>query len=222
MGLSSGMTMRMIDAAIGFFILRPRNRWIGLAACILAAGMIAAPRAQAQNLVLDPNFFQAFQFYQTTGLVQAINVPFGPTPPQQGGTNSAELIGPGGPGSPSTSATVTQSITTTPNSTYMVTFAITLDPNTVDGFTATFGDGTKMLTQSPSNGQGFDLFTFTGNSSARGTTTDLTFTVDSGAVVISELDVEAGPAPVTGGGLLSAGVAILGFAAQRRRRRLAA
>jgi hypothetical protein len=81
-----------------------------------------------------------------------------------------------------------------PFAAYTVTFAVSLDPQTQDSFGASFGDGSKMPAQSPSNGNGFDIFTFTGKSSSR-QITDLMFTIDSGAALISELDVEVAPAP---------------------------
>jgi hypothetical protein len=209
------MSIRIKRPGAGFLPHPSRFALVGL--CAFFFFLIAcAPHAQAQNLVQDPNFFQGFQFYATSGRVISQNVPFGPPPPTQGGPNSAEMIAPGAGGA--TAATITQTIATVPNTTYLVTFAVSLDPNTTDSFMASFGNGSKKLTQSPSNGKGFDIFTFTGKSSVEGTTTNLTFTTDLGATLISELDVQVAPAPVTGGGLLSVGAAIVGFAVQRRRR----
>lgn len=211
------MSICMKKPSVGFLTHWSRVASIGLAISLLIA---APPHAQAQNLVQDPNFFQGLQFYTTSGDVVSQNVPFGP-PSLNGGPNAAEMIGPGALDT-NTPATITQAISTTPNTTYIVTFAVSLDPNTTDSFIASFGDGSKSLTQSPSNGSGFDIFTFRGTSSVEGTLTNLTFTTDTGATLISELDVEVAPAPVTGGGLLSAGAAIVGLAVQRRRRKAAA
>ena len=197
---------------VGF---RHLSLWIGCAALALAA-FSAAPRyARAQNLVQNPDFFDGLTDYTTTAdseeNVFSTDFGGGPTNPT-GGTNAAE-------GDVSTSpAVISQSLTTTPNTLYLVTFAYAVDPDTNDSFTVAFGNQTRTFTTSTSNGSTpFDVISFTATSSSADST--LTFTGTEGAFAVSELDVEAGPAPVAGGGALYFGMIAAGLAGCHFRRR---
>jgi len=187
------------------------------AALVLGAFSAASRHAQAQNLVQNPNFFNGLTDYTTTAdsdeNVFASSFPGGPTNPAEGGTNAAE-----GDVSDTTPAVISQSLTTMPNTLYLVTFAYAVDPSSADSLTVTFGNQTKTFTTSISNGSTpFDVVSFTATSSSADST--LTFTGTEGAFAVSELDVEAGPAPVAGGGALSFALIAAGFAGRQFRRR---
>jgi hypothetical protein len=208
------------NAAVSLRIGRHLLATVVFATVIVFAGFAGPRQALAQNLVQDPNFFNGLADYQTTGEVVSLNVSFGPTPPNGGdGTNTAVLYGPGveGPnGVGDGPATVSQAIATVPNTVYLVTFSVNFDPDTTDALIASFGNGTFPLnpTVEPS---GLATYSFTGR--ATGTSTELAFATDDGADLITELEVEAGPAPVTGGGVLSFGAILAGLAIRRMRRR---
>jgi hypothetical protein len=184
-------------------------------ALVLGAFSAASRHAQAQNLVQNPNFFSGLTDYTTTAdtddNVFANTFGGGPTNPT-GGTNAAEGEFSGSP------AVISQSLTTTPNTLYLVTFAYAVDPGTDDSFTVTFGNQTRTYTTSTSDGSNpFDVVSFTATSSSPDST--LTFTGTEGAFAVSELDVEAGPVPVAGGGALSFGLIAAGLAGRQFCRR---
>jgi hypothetical protein len=193
-----------------------------LSLCFVSVALVlgafsALPRhAQAQNLVQNPNFFSGLTDYTTTAdsddNVFANTFAGGPTNPT-GGTNAAE-----GELSGTTAAVISQNLTTMPSTLYLVTFAYAVDPGLDDSFTVTFGNQTKTYTTSISNGlTPFDVVSFTATSSSADST--LTFTGTEGAFAVSELDVEAGPVPVAGGGALSFGLIAAGFVGRQFRGR---
>ncbi|HEX4507839.1 MAG TPA: hypothetical protein VH722_19085 [Alphaproteobacteria bacterium] len=188
----------------------------GFAIAVSCAGLAVPRPALAQNLVQDPNFFNGLADYQTVGDVQAFDLPYAPQPPggySDSNPNVAVLYGPGGGGD--VPAMVTQSIATVPNAVYLVTFAINFDPGITDSLLASFGTGSFSLNPTVEP-DGLATYSFTGKATA--TATDLTFTADSGAMLVTELDVEAGPAPVTGGGILSFACLLAGLAFRQMRR----
>jgi hypothetical protein len=190
-----------------------------IASAALAAGaLLTASFAQAQNLVQNPDFFDGLTGYATTAdsdqNVIARNFLGGPTSPTEDGNNSAEgfLSETGAP------SMISQSLTTTPGTIYLVTFAYAVEPGLTDSFTATFGNQTRTFTSSVSDGDTpFDIASFTARSTSAKTA--LTFTGTEGAFAVSDLDVEAGPAPVTGGGVLSFCLIAAGLAVRHFRRR---
>ena len=184
------------------------------------AGAFFAVPSHAQNLVQNPDFFNGLTDYTTTATsdqnVFATTFPGGPTNPD-GGTNAAEgmLSEAGAP------AVISQSLTTTPGAIYLVTFAYAVEPGTTDALTVTFGNQTRTLTSSTSDGNTpFDILSFT--ATATSPNTPLTFTGTEGAFAVSELDVEAAPAPVAGGGAVSFCLIAAGFAIRQFRRRASA
>jgi len=190
-----------------------------LVAAALTLGAFSATlrHAQAQNLVQNPNFFDGLTDYTTTAdsddNVFANTFSGGPTNPT-GGTNSVE----GAVSTPGVPAVISQSLTTTPDTIYLVTFAYAVEPDVTDSFTVTFGNQTKTYTSSTSDGETpFDVISFTATSTSANSA--LTFTGTEGAFAVSELDVEAGPAPVAGGGALSFCLIAAGFAVRHFRRR---
>ena len=207
--------MKRKNTAVSLGIDRLWRATAGLAIVILVAGFAGPRQALAQNLVQDPNFFNGLTDYQFTNQVSAVDVPFGPTPPEGSSTNAGVLYGPGA----STNGdigTLSQAIATVPNTVYMVTFSVNFDPGVSDTLLASFGAGTFSLTPT-SEPNSLATYTFTGR--ATGATTELTFTAEDGAYLVTELDVESGPAPVTGGGILSFGCVLAGLAIRHMRRR---
>jgi hypothetical protein len=185
----------------------------------LAVCLVAPPLAKAQNLVQNPDFFDGLTGYTTSaGMfdnVYANDFPGGPTNPTAGETNSAEGI----VSTAGDDATIAQSLATAPGTLYMVTFAYAIDPSTADSFTVSFGNAHHTYTTSTSDGSNpFEVVSFMARSGA-GRSTTLNFDGSEGGFAISELDVEAAPAPVAGGGIASAAAMLAGWAVRRRRGR---
>jgi hypothetical protein len=194
-------------------------KWGAVIAALFTAVLISPPRAEAQNLVQNPDFFNGLTGYTTSAdtfqNVNATDFPGGPTNPTAGGTNAAVGI----VSTAGDDATIAQSLTTAPNTLYMVTFAYAIDPSTADSFTVAFGNAHHTYTTSTSDGSNpFEVVTFMARSGT-GRSTTLTFDGSEGGFAVSELDVEAAPAPVCGGGIASASVMLAGWAVRRRRGR---
>jgi hypothetical protein len=192
---------------------------LGLITTVAVATLIVtySHQAHAQNLVQNPDFFNGLSGYATSGNVTAANFGGGPTT-TPGGTNVGEGDGPT-PGNATADAIINQTLTTTANTTYLVTFSYAVQPGITDSMTASFGNTSQTFTSSKCDGSTcLDKASFSATS-GKGTTTTLTFDGTEGAFLVSELDVQAGPAPVTGGGILSFGVVIAGLAARHMRRR---
>jgi hypothetical protein len=174
------------------------------AACTLtlAAAFGAAPGARAQNLVQDPNFANGFQNYTLSGTGGSTNGLFSDS--NGNSLQTAVLYAP---------ESLSQTITTTPGASYMISFLATFDPGI---YTYNFGSG--ILTLDGSTGCcTLRQFSFTGIAS--GKTTDLIFSASQGAEAFTSLDVEAAPAPLPGSGALSvmAALTALAFGAIRKR-----
>jgi hypothetical protein len=189
--------------------IRPITRFVGrryFIALGLALTLAVAPayRAQAQNLIENPNFANAFAGYTTTGEVFS-------EPAADYGLSAAVL---------EDGATVTQAVPTTPGETYLITFLAIYDPGV---YPTSFGTGsftnntpnTEVCCNFTQQGQ-YSSFSFTGT--ATSTTTDLTFSVTSGAEGITDLDVQSAPAPNPGSGgpSLLVGLLILATAVMRK------
>jgi hypothetical protein len=207
--------MKNKNAAVSLGVGRLWRAAVGFVIVIVFAAFAGPRQALAQNLVQDPNFFNGLTDYQFTGQVTAADVSFGPTPPEGSSTNAGVLYGPGASANGDI-GTLSQAIATVPNTVYMVTFSVNFDPGTPDTLLASFGTGTFSLTPT-AEPNSLAIYTFTGR--ATGTTTNLEFTAEDGAYLVTELDVESGPAPVTGGGILSFGAVLAGLAIRHMRRR---
>jgi hypothetical protein len=164
------------------------------AAVLLIAGLTAAPLvAHAQNLVQDPNFANGFNDYVDV-CCDVTTMP---------GPNGNEAVLPGG-------SNLSQLIPTTPESLYLISFMASFTgPGT---YTASFGDVT--FTENP-NQPG--MFSFSATATQGSTLLNFATTTDSNTEFLSNLDVEAAPAPVPGDGALSVCV-LLGVLAIRRLR----
>jgi hypothetical protein len=176
-----------------------------IAACTLtlAATFFAPPRADAQNLVQDPNFANQFRDYTLSGTGSSVISSFSDS--NGNSLQSAILFAP---------ESLSQTIQTTPGATYLISFLAVFDPGI---YTYNFGNG--VLTLDGSTGCCIlQQFSFTG--SASGKTTDLIFSASQGAEGFTSLDVESAPAPLPGSGAFSviAALTALAFGAARHRR----
>ena len=181
-------------------------RSTAIALALSAVGFLAAPSAQAQNLVQNPNFLNGLSGYQSLG------TPFNIQTTQNPNFNLAVLA----PGS-----ILTQSIQTNIGVNYLISF-YTSFANTAmfhDQLFASFGDG--GVTLDSQSGATAGLYSF--SATATDTTSTLRFGEGTGGVnLLTALDVEAAPAPVPGAGMLSAIAALAGLLGIGRRNRKSA
>jgi hypothetical protein len=197
-------TTRKLTMLGRYCLTRASLRAAALAVALGIAGWLgAAGSASAQNLVTNPNFDSGLDGYSANGFVGVYGY-YSPT----NALLCASSCG------YSTLATLTQSIVTTPGTSYMVSFLASFYPG---NYTASFGTGSFSHQGTSQDITTAFPFSFTGT--ATGTSTDLTFTSD-GAIALDNLDVESAPAPIPGGGGLSviAGLGGLGWLAVRRAR----
>ena len=180
--------------------MRQTVSYVGSLIFLLGLAGMAMP-AYAQNLVQNPNFANGLTGYTTTG---ATNVtPVGPT-------NVAFF--------PSAGDSISQSIATSPGTLYMVSFLAAFDPGIADTALASFGSGSLPFSFVAQGATGQTAsYSFTGT--ADGSTTAFSFVNQTGESYITNLDVEAAPAPVVGGGSASVlfGSGLLMLALIRRR-----
>ena len=204
--------------ALAFMIL-------GLAAFALA------PMSRAQNLVLNPGFEGSTDSGNGTATTTpdwTVSAGFGTdfvftdggTTANGGSANSgswyAEFAATSA--SDAQSATLSQTITTTPGQYYTVTFFLANFGGPHNTFLATFG-GQTLLSLTDASAFGYQQYTMVLR--ATSTQTKLAFTgeQDPASFGLDDVSVVAGPAPVMGGGLVSLGVAAAGFVTRRLRRR---
>lgn len=201
----------------------------GVIASIASFG--TAPRAYAQNLVQNPGFEASVDSGQGTADT---------TPDWMLGGGGGTLFstspageGPSGPNSGSwyaafsatsasqaTTSTLTQTITTTPNTTYVVSFFLANEGGPHNTFLATFG-GQTVLSLTDSNAFGYRQYSATIVATSRSSVLAFTGEQDPSAFGLDDVSVEAesAPAPVTGGGIASVCVLIAALYVQRVRRR---
>lgn len=186
-----------------------------MAALIILAG----PPAHAQNLVLNPGFEET----STDG---------GNTSPDWTLTASSDTTYVNGEGSAhigewavdfaatdaatATQGTLSQAITTVPSTYYTVSFYLANEGGPHNTFLATFG-GQTVLSLTDANAFGYTQYTATIRTTSARSVLAFTAQQDPADFLLDDVLVEAGPAPVTGGGLLSIGIVLAGFAARRMR-----
>ena len=182
-----------------------------------------APMARAQNLVQDGGFEAATG--SGTDSAWTLSPGFGTVyqngPSEFGGAPAAgswyaEFHATSA--SNAQSGTLSQMIATTPGQYYTVTFLLANYGGPHNTFLATFGGQTVYsLTDSTS----FGYTRVTAVILATSTQSRLAFTAeqDPAAFGLDEVEVDAGPAPAIGGGLVSFGFAAAGFVTRRLRRR---
>jgi hypothetical protein len=118
------------------------------------------------------------------------------------------------------SGTLSQAIGTTAGSYYTVSFYLANFGGPHDTFLATFGGQTVLsLTDAPAFG--YKQYTMVVKATSANSVLAFTGEQDPASFGLDDVSVEAGPAPVMGGGLVSLGVAAAGFVLRRLRRRSA-
>jgi hypothetical protein len=187
------------------------------------AALALAPMARAQNLVQDPGFENATDSNTAPGwtLSSGFGTDYVNGQSQSGGAPAtgswyAEFTATSA--SNAQSGTLSQMIATTPGQYYTVTFFLANFGAPHNTFLATFG-GQTLLSLTDASAFGYQQYTMVVR--ATSTQTKLAFTgeQDPSSFGLDDVDVEAGPAPVMGGGLVSLGVAVAGFVTRRLRRR---
>jgi hypothetical protein len=123
--------------------------------------------------------------------------------------------------SEATAGTLSQTIATVPGTTYLVTFFLMNTDGPHNTFLATFG-GQTVLSLTDANAFGYTQYS--ANITATSGSSVLAFSAeqDPGFYYLDDVSVEAGPAPVMGGGLVSFGVLLAGFDTRRARRKVMA
>jgi hypothetical protein len=187
----------MIHNATGDSVARAWLRRACLASLLIAAGLMAASdRAQAQNLVQDPNFTNGFNAY-TNVCCNVTTIP---------GDKGSIAVLPGG-------STLSQLIPTSADSLYLVSFFANFSgPGT---YIANFGNVTF---QEDATKPG--LFSFTATASGSSTALNFFTSGNSNTEFLSNLDVElqGAPAPVPGTGIVSFCAIFAALALHRVRR----
>jgi hypothetical protein len=198
-------------------------------AVLFAASLVSAHHARAQNLVQNPGFEDTLS---ETG--SATTTPGWTTGGGGGTAFSTSQANPDDPGPnsgiwyaefQSTSAnqagtsTLSQTITTVKNTDYVVTFFLANNGGPHDSFLATFG-GQTVLSLTDSEAFGYTRYTATIKATSTSMVLAFTGEQDPSVFGLDDVSVEAGPAPVTGGGIGSIIVVIAGLSLHRMRRKV--
>ena len=193
-------------------------RAIGLAAAV-AAGAMAAPQARAQNLVQNPGFESTPDTGGNTSPDWTLNASSDTTyvsgeDTAHTGVWAVEFAATDA--TAATQGTLSQTITTVPTTYYTVSFFLANEGGPHNTFLATFG-GQTVLSLTDANAFGYTQYTATVMVTSASSVLAFTAQQDPADFLLDDVSVEAGPAPVTGGGLLSIGVILAGLAARRMR-----
>jgi hypothetical protein len=213
-----------IDSATAWSVLR-------LSAVASIAFFGTEHQTHAQNLVLNPGF----EATVSSGNGTATQTPnwilgsgggtfFSTNPAGQGssGPNSGSwyAVFSATSANQATASTLSQTITTTPSTTYIVSFFLSNLGGPHDTFLATFG-GQTVLSLSDSAAFGYRRYTATITATSAQTVLAFTGEQDPAQFGLDDVSVvaEAAPAPVTGGGIASICVLVAALSIQRMRRR---
>jgi hypothetical protein len=112
--------------------------------------------------------------------------------------------------------TLSQAITTTPSTYYTVSFFLANEGGPHNTFLATFG-GQTVLSLTDAAAFSYRQFTATIRVTSGSSVLAFTGEQDPSDFLLDDVSVESGPLPVTGGGLLSFGIVLAGFAVRRMR-----
>jgi hypothetical protein len=194
-----------------------RLRAAGLAALVACA--MTAPEAWAQNLVQNPGFENTPNDGSNTSpgwtldAASATSFVSGETTANSGiwavdfaATDAAAA----------TQGTLSQAITTVPSTYYTVTFFLANEGGPHNTFLATFG-GQTVLSLTDANAFGYTQYTATVRATSATSVLAFTAQQDPADFLLDDISVQAGPLPAAGGGLISFGIAIAGFAVRRMR-----
>jgi hypothetical protein len=117
--------------------------------------------------------------------------------------------------------TLSQAITTTAGSTYLVTFFLMNSDGPHNTFLATFG-GQTVLSLTDSSAFGYTQYSYQVKATSSSSVLAFSAEQDPGYFYLDDISVEPAPAPVMGGGLVSLAVLLAGFSVRRARRPTAA
>src|SRR5271155_1039353 len=194
-----------------------RRSVLRLATAGLVACTVAYP-ALAQNLVQDPGF-ESTPTGGATSPDWSLDTSSGTTYVNGEGTANSgvwavEFAATGA--AAATQGTLSQTITTAPSTYYTVSFFLANEGGPHNTFLATFG-GQTVLSLTDANAFAYTPFTATIRATSASSVLAFTAQQDPADFLLDDVSVEAGPLPVTGGGLLSFGVVLAGFAVRRMR-----
>ena len=194
---------------------RPRAFGMALAA-ILACAL--GQSALAQNLVQNPGF-ESTPTGGATSPDWTLDTATGTTYVSGEGTANTgvwavEFAAAGA--TAATQGTLSQTITTAPSTYYTVTFFLANEGGPHNTFLATFG-GQTVLSLTDAAAFGYRQFTATVRVTSGSSVLAFTGEQDPSDFLLDDVSVESGPLPVTGGGLLSFGIVLAGFAVRRMR-----
>jgi hypothetical protein len=192
-------------------------RTVAPAAAILACAL--AHPASAQNLVQNPGFESTPDGGANTSPDWTLDASSDTTYVSGEGTAhsgiwAVEFAATDAAGA--TQGTLSQAITTAPSTYYTVSFFLANEGGPHNTFLATFG-GQTVLSLTDANAFAYTQFTATIRATSASSVLAFTAQQDPADFLLDDVSVEAGPLPVTGGGLLSFGVALAGFAVRRAR-----
>lgn len=218
------------------------GRAVRIAGITVAVILTAALSAQAQNLVQNPGFEDSTSDTTSPGwtLTPGYGTSFYNDQTGGGGGGLLRIAGNGlgnayngiwsaefgaTDANSAQSGTLSQVITTAPNSTYLVTFFLMNTAGAHNTFLATF-DGQTILSLTDSSAFGYTQYSVQIRATSNKSVLAFTAEQDPGFFYLDDVSVvlEGAPAPVAGGGLLSFVLAIGGLTAGRigrNRRRLA-
>src|ERR1700761_4604582 len=210
--------------------LRRASSYI-LPCLVAAAGLSIAPLSQAQvNLVQNPGFEDSTDDGNgsaTSTPDWTVSAGFGTDfvdaeagqsetgGTAHGGSWYAEFMATSAGNAQS--GTLSQSIATTSGAYYTVTFYLANFGGPHNTFLATFG-GQTLVSLTDSAAFGYKPYTVVVRATSAHSVLAFTGEQDPASFGLDDVMVEAGPAPVMGGGLLSLGTAAFGFVARRLRR----
>jgi hypothetical protein len=192
-----------------------------LAIAITSLALLASA-SHAQNLIKDPYFTNGVPSYASTDSAGNTYYPYLATPSTFDGLTGVTLSGSsygyfyvnplGGYDTNSVNYVFTffaAAVNPDLSSPVYAQFAYTTDPSSTSSLYV------------PSLGSGLTQYTLTGTSINLNGNTGYFYVqaYGGGDVFVTGLDLEAAPAPVTGGGVLSFGIVLAGVAAHRLRRR---
>jgi hypothetical protein len=185
-----------------------------------AAGILAcafALPAQAQNLVQNPGFESTPDDGSNTSPGWTLDASSDTTYVNGEGTANSgvwavEFAATDAAGA--SQGTLSQAITTVPSTYYTVSFFLANEGGPHNTFLATFG-GQTVLSLTDANAFAYTQFTATVRATSASSVLAFTAQQDPSDFLLDDVSVESGPLPVTGGGLLSFGVAFAGFAVRR-------
>jgi hypothetical protein len=186
------------------------------------ASVVVAPVAYAQtNLVQNPGFEQTVGqgTTATSSPFWTVSPGFGTDFVSGGNANSgiwyAEFAATSAANAQS--GTLSQTIATVPGNYYIVSFFLANFGSPHDTFLATFG-GQTVLSLTDASAFRYTQYSMVIRATSAQSVLAFTGEQDPASFGLDDVSVQAGPAPVMGGGLLSLGVAAAGFVARRVRR----